>query len=63
MQMMQTLWAHPEEVMQMIMDKLSSACTAFGLTISLKKIYAMYTPQIGLPYCKPNIMVEGKRLN
>ena len=56
------LVAHTEEDMQMIMDKLSSACTAFGLTISLKKTYAMYTPPIGLPYVEPNIMVEGKRL-
>ena len=54
--------AHPEEVMQMIMGKLCSACTAFGFTISLKKIYAMYTPPIGLQYFKPNIMVEEKRL-
>ena len=56
------LVAHTEEEMQKTMDKLSSACTAFGLTISLKKTYAMYTPPIGLPYVEPNIMVEGKKL-
>jgi hypothetical protein len=57
------LVAHTEEDMQMIMDKLSGACNVFGLTISLKKTYTMYTPPIGLPYVEPNIMVEGKRLN
>ena len=56
------LVTHTEEEMQKIMDKLSSACTAFELTISPKKTYAMYTPPIGLPYVEPNIMVEGKKL-
>ena len=56
------LVAHAEEDMQKIMDKLSSVCTAFLLTISLKMTYAMYTPPIGLPSVERNIMVEGKRL-
>ena len=54
--------AHTEEDMQAIMDLFSKACTAFGLTISLKKTKVMLTPVPGHPYVEPNIFVEGKRL-
>lgn len=37
-------------------------CTAFGLTISLKKTKVMYTPPPGLPYTESNILVNGSRL-
>ena len=36
--------AHTEEDMQTLMDRFSEACTAFGLTISLKKTKMMFTP-------------------
>ena len=35
------LVAHTEEELQSMMDKISSACTAFGLTISIKKTNIM----------------------
>ena len=54
--------AHTEEVMQTLMDRFSEACTAFGLTISLKKPKVMFTPTTGEPYTEPNIMVNGTRL-
>ena len=56
------LVAHSEEDMQLIMTLLSSACKAFGLTISLKKTVVMYSPPPGVPYMEPNIFVDGKRL-
>ena len=56
------LVAHSEEDMQVIMDHLSTACTAFGLTISLKKTEVMYSPAVGQVYAEPNIFVQGKRL-
>ena len=56
------LIAHTEEDMQNIMDIFSRACTAFGLTISIKKTNAMFTPAFGQPYTEPNILVQGKRL-
>ena len=54
--------AHSLEDMQCIMDRFSASCTAFGLTISLKKTKVMYTPVPGEPYIEPDIMVYGKRL-
>ena len=54
--------AHTEEDMQEIMDLFSSACTAFGLTISIKKTKVMFTPAPGAPYVEPNIYVNGTRL-
>ena len=36
--------AHSEQDMQLIMDCFSSACKAFGLTISIKKTKVMFTP-------------------
>ena len=53
--------AHSVEDMQLIMDRFSFACTAFGLTISLKKTKAMFTPAQGEPYNEPNIVVNDTR--
>ena len=55
--------AHTEADMQIIMDKFSRACDAFGLTISLKKTKVMFTPAPGEPYAEPNITVNGTRLD
>lgn len=56
------LVAHSQEDIQRIMNLFSSACKAFGLTISLKKTVVMYSPPPGVPYLEPNIFVDGKRL-
>ena len=48
--------------MQTLMDRFSEACTAFGLTISLKKTKVMFTPAPGVPYTEPNIMANATRL-
>ena len=37
------LIAHSVEDMQLIMDRFSFACSAFGLTIRLKKTKAIFT--------------------
>ena len=57
------LVAHSEEDMQKVMDLLSAACIAFGLTISLTKTKVMFTPAPGKPYVQPNIIVQGTRLD
>ena len=49
--------------MQLIMDRLSFACTAFGLTMNLKKTKAMFTPAPGEPYNEPNIVINDTRLD
>ena len=54
--------AHSEAALQVIMDRFSAACGAFGLTISLKKTKVMFTPPPGLPYSEPNILVNDTRL-
>ena len=54
------LVAHTEGDMQKIMDIFSNPCTAFGLTISIKKV--MYTPVVGQAYIEPSIFVQGKGL-
>ena len=52
------LVAHTEEDLQSIINTFSNACTAFGLTISLKKL--VFTPAKGQAYIEPNIFVNGK---
>ena len=52
------LLAHPEEDLQLFMYHLSRACTAFGLTISLKKTKVLFTPAPGQSYFEPNITVD-----
>ena len=48
--------------MQKILDLFSKACSDLGLTISLDKTVAMFSPPPGLPYIEPNLFVYGKRL-
>ena len=44
-------------------DKFSTACTNFGLTISTEKIEVLHQPAPGKPYVEPNITVNGQRVN
>ena len=54
--------AHSEEEMQFIMDRFSATCTAFALTISIKKTKVMFTPSPGTTYIEPSIFVNGVKL-
>lgn len=49
--------------MQHIVNKFSDACTNFGLTISTKKTEVLHQQAPGKPYVKPNINVNGQKLN
>ena len=51
-----------EPEMQQSMDKFSSACDAFGLTISTKKTEVMYQPAPNKDYTVPTINVNGEAL-
>ena len=51
-----------EPEMQQSMDKFSSACNAFGLTISTKKTEVMYQPAPNKDYTEPTINVNGEAL-
>ena len=55
--------SHNVEDMELIMGRFSSACTAFWLTKSLKRIKTMFTPAPGESYNKPNIVINGNRLD
>jgi hypothetical protein len=54
--------ASSEEEMQRNMDRLSSACDAFGLTISTKKTEVMFQPAPHTNYSAPSITVKGQKL-
>ena len=56
------LVAHTESDMQCFMDRLSEACKAFGLTISLDKTVVMFQPAPGTVYVEPSIYTDGKKL-
>ena len=45
------------------MSEALNTCTAFGLTISLKKTKAMFTPAPGVPYNELNIVINDTRLD
>ena len=55
--------SHSERDMQDIMNCFSTACEAFGLTISIKKTKVMFTPAPGAPYIESNIYVRERRLD
>ena len=55
--------SHSERDMLDIMNCFSTACDAFGLTISIKKTKVMFTPAPGAPYIEPNIYVRERRLD
>ena len=56
------LKASSEVEMQQNMDKCSSACYAFGLTISVKKMEVMFQPAPHTNYSDPTITVKGQKL-
>ena len=56
------LLTHTEMEMQHLMDSFEAACTALGLTISLKKTVLMYQPTPGKTYVEPSIYVYGQKL-
>ena len=49
--------------MQHSVNTFSDVCNNFGLTISTKKTEVMHQPAPGKPYIKPNISVNGQRVN
>ena len=51
-----------EPEMQQSIDKFSSACDAFGLTISTKKTEVMYQPASNKDYTVPTININGEAL-
>ena len=56
------LLTHTEMEMQHLMDSFEAACTALGLTISLKKTVLMYQPTPGKTYVEPSIHFYGQKL-
>ena len=56
------LLTHTEMEMQHLMDSFEAACTALGLTISLKLTVLMYQPILGKTYVEPSINVHGQKL-
>lgn len=54
--------AGTEEDMQLSVDKFSTACNNFGLTISTKKTEVLHQPAPGAPYVAPCIKVNGQAL-
>ena len=58
-----TLNATSEHNMQDVLDRFSTACDNFGLTISKKKTKVMFQPTPGKPYLKPHIAVNDTVLN
>ncbi|XP_053863859.1 LOW QUALITY PROTEIN: uncharacterized protein LOC128825397 [Malaclemys terrapin pileata] len=54
--------ASTEPEMQASMDKFSTACNNFGLTINIKKTEVLHQPAPHVPYSEPSIIVNGQRL-
>ena len=54
--------ASSEPEMQQSMNKFSSACDSFGLTISTKKTEVMFQPAPRNAYTEPSITVKGEAL-
>ena len=54
--------ASSEPEMQQSMNKFSSACDSFGLTISTKKTEVMFQPAPRNAYTEPSITVKGETL-
>ena len=60
--LMTALNAGSELEMQCSMDKFSSACDAFGLTITTKKMKVMYQPAPQEEYSEPSVTVNVETL-
>ena len=56
------LSAATHDAMQQSMNLFSTACTDFGLTISIKKTEVLYQPPPGKPHHEPTITVNGEKL-
>lgn len=54
--------AGSEDDMQCSVDRFSTACTNFGLTINTKKTELLHQPAPGQLYVEPNITVNGQNL-
>ena len=54
--------ASSEDEMQRNMDKFTSTCDVFGLTVSTKKTEVMFQPAPSTNYSDPNITVTGQKL-
>ena len=54
--------SHTECEMQTLIDRFSSACDNFGLTISTQKTKVTYQPAPNQPYADPSISVKGQTL-
>ena len=54
--------SHTEYKMQTLMDRFSSVCDNFGLTISTQKTEVMYQSAPNQPYADPSISVKGQTL-
>ena len=48
--------------MQDSMGRFSTACTDFGLTISIKKTEVLHQPETGAALTEPNVTVNGESL-
>ncbi len=57
------LLTHSETTLQHIINCLSSATKAFGLTISLKKTEVIYQPPPRGSHIPPEICIDGTTLN
>ena len=57
------LFAHTEEALQHIFNRLSDANKNFGLTISLKKTEVLYQPPPRRAYSPPHISIDVTNLN
>jgi len=53
--------AGSEADLQRSVDKFSSSCTSFGLTINTKKTEVLHQPAPGKPYAEPNITVNSQK--
>lgn len=51
-----------KQEIQLEIDRLSTACDNFGLSISLKKTEVMFQPAPSNPYQEPIITVKGEKL-
>ena len=55
--------AGSEADLQRSVSNFSIACSNYGLTISTKKTEVLHQPAPGKPYVKPNILINGQKIN
>ena len=60
---MTVTWSHLQNpICSALWDRLSEACKAFGLTISLDKTVVMFQPASGTVFVEPSIYTDGEKL-